>query len=50
MDKSYDLKNEVYFYNRRGSFFFGKGLTSGALGALLEQRGLTTRIQSLIRI
>ena len=23
----------------------GKGLTSGALGALLEQRGLTTRIQ-----
>ena len=24
-----------------------KGLTSGALGALLEQRGLTTRIQKI---
>ena len=34
------LRNEIYFYNGRGWFhLLGKGLTSGALGALLEQLG-----------
>ena len=39
------LEYEIYFITGGVVSSLGKGLTSGALGALLEQRGLTTRIQ-----
>ena len=39
------FKKEYIFITGGVVSSLGKGLTSGALGALLEQRGLTTRIQ-----
>lgn len=46
MDKEYKERSMKYIFITGGVVSsLGKGLTSGALGALLEQRGLTTRIQ-----
>ncbi len=46
MGKDYRKRKMKYIFITGGVVSsLGKGLTSGALGALLEQRGLTTRIQ-----